>query len=117
MNIISGKRLSLGLRSILVVLAVGAAVGSFGGPVFVLIPWALIGLAIGFLCISAKVAAINGALYGFALAYAFMIAGYQGAAPLATRLLPFAVLGLVGAVCGALLTLVGFGGRKLARKR
>lgn len=72
-----------------------------------LVPWAIAGLALGACCRARTVAAAVGALFGFALAFTFMAAGYDGAAPLHTRLLPFALLGLVGAVCGSLLALAG----------
>ena len=45
--------------------------------------------------------------YGFALAFSFMIAGYQGQPPVSHQLLPFALLGLLGAACAALLALAG----------
>jgi hypothetical protein len=48
-----------------------------------------------------------GAAYGFALAYVFMVAGYDGDAALHTRLLPFLVFGAFGAVCGIVLAVVG----------
>ena len=72
-----------------------------------LVPWAVAGLALGACCRARRVAAAVGALFGFALAFTFMTAGYDGAAPLHTRLLPFALFGLVGAGCGSLLALAG----------
>jgi ABC-type Fe3+-siderophore transport system permease subunit len=80
----------------------GAYVQSVGS--WTLLPWALGGIAIGY--VSPKRGAMfTGAAYGFALAFAFMIAAYTGAAPVRTRLPAFALLGLVGAVCGAVLSL------------
>ncbi|RNM16930.1 hypothetical protein [Nocardioides pocheonensis] len=72
-----------------------------------LVPWAVAGLASGACCRSRTMAAAVGALYGFALAFTFMTVGYDGAAPLHTRLLPFCLFGLVGAVCGSVLALAG----------
>ncbi|HET6166648.1 MAG TPA: hypothetical protein VFE07_07445, partial [Marmoricola sp.] len=68
-----------------------------------LVPWALAGIAVGALSGSRGAGVARGAAYGFALAYVFMVAGYDGAAPLHTRLLPFLVFGVVGAACGAVL--------------
>ena len=48
-----------------------------------------------------------GALFGFVLAFSFMVSGYSGAEPLMGRLPAFAALGLVGAACGVLLGLLG----------
>jgi len=36
-----------------------------------------------------------------------MVSGYKGKVPVITRIPPFAVLGLVEAVCGLILTVVG----------
>jgi hypothetical protein len=96
----------------------GAMLGYLGARVVLvgsglsLIPWALAGLAVGGCCASRRLAAAAGALYGFALAFTFMTTGYDGTAPLHTRLLPFAVLGMVGAICGAVLATVGHGLRR-----
>ena len=79
-----------------------------------LVPWAMAGLALGPTRRSGRLPAVLGAVYGFVLAYVFMVAGYDGAAPLHTRLLPFVVLGAVGAVCGSVLAVVG---QRLARRR
>jgi hypothetical protein len=72
-----------------------------------LVPWTLAGLALGLCCRTAARACLAGSVYGFTLAYVFMVTGYDGASPLHTRLIPFVVFGLVGAVCGMALTLVG----------
>jgi len=86
---------------------VGIAVGIWGGPVIVLIPWAAIGLAIGWLCVNNKAALINGAVYGFALAYTFMVVGYNGTDPLSHKLLPFVIFGVIGSIAGLVLTSIG----------
>jgi len=52
-----------------------------------IIPWGLVGLAIGFWC-SKRQSLYAGALYGFCLNFSFMIAGYTGTASLLSRL-PF----------------------------
>jgi hypothetical protein len=41
-----------------------------------------------------------------------MLASYDGAEPLRTRLLPFLVFGIVGALCGTVLAVVGFALRR-----
>jgi hypothetical protein len=79
----------------------GAYVQSLGS--WTLLPWAIGGIVIGYMSPQRR-AWLAGAAYGFALAFAFMIAAYTGAAPVRTRLPAFALLGLVGAVCGAVLS-------------
>ena len=92
---------------------VGAALGYLGARVLLvgsglsLIPWAIVGLGCGAVSRTWRQAVAVGSLYGFSLAYAFMISGYDGAAPLRDRLVPFLLLGCVGAVCGAGWALVG----------
>ncbi len=94
-------------------LAAGALLGFLGARVVLvgsglsLIPWGLVGLAFGAYCRSGREALGAGAVFGFALAFTFMTTGYDGSAALHTRLLPFAVLGAVGAICGAALAAVG----------
>jgi hypothetical protein len=90
-----------------VAVATGVLLGFLGARVVLvgsglsLVVWAVAGLALGLRFGPGPVAAAVGAVFGFALAFTFMVAGYDGADPLVTRLLPFAVLGAVGAVCGA----------------
>jgi hypothetical protein len=92
---------------------VGAALGVIGaryvlvGSGWSLLPWGLAALLVGVLAGSRRLAALDGAVFGFALAFVFMAAGYDGAASLASRLPFFALLGLVGAGCAALLAVVG----------
>ena len=81
-----------------------------------LVPWALVGLAVGALAGSRARAAAGGAAYGFALAYVFMVAGYDGDAALHTRLLPFVVFGVFGAGCGIVLAVAAFTVRRRTSK-
>jgi hypothetical protein len=100
------------MRLLLSVL-VGAALGFLCGTVLLvgsglsLVPWSVAGIVVGALSTSRAEAVRNGAAYGFALAYVFMIAGYDGSAALHTRLAPFLLFGAVGAVCGAALAVIG----------
>ena len=71
-----------------------------------LVPWGVAGVALGYRA-ARRQAIIAGALYGFVLCFMFTLLGYGGAAPLLRRVPFFTVLGLVGAVCGLLLALVG----------
>ena len=93
--------------------ATGLVLGFLGARVVLigsglsLVVWAVAGVALGLCCPTGRLAAAVGALFGFVLAFTFMVAGYDGAAPLVTRLAPFAVLGLVGAGCGAAAAWVG----------
>jgi hypothetical protein len=88
-------------------LIVGLALGLIGGPVQILGAWAIAGLLIGAMSNGFKPAALNGAAFGFVLSYVFMIHGYNGTDPIATRLLPFVLLGLFGAICGLGLAVIG----------
>ena len=72
-----------------------------------LLPWGLVAVLVGVLAGSRWQAASDAGIYGFALSLVFMVAGYAGAAPLAGRLPFFALLGLFGAACAALLAVAG----------
>lgn len=117
MSTLNSKKLSAGPKSLLAVVVLGCVIGYLGGSALVLFPWALLGLAIGVLSISRKVALTDGGVFGFALAYVFMIAGYNGADPISTKVLPFLIFGLVGAFCGAILALIGYSAIKLLNKK
>ncbi|HEY3341405.1 MAG TPA: hypothetical protein VGK81_05280 [Anaerolineae bacterium] len=90
-----------------VVLGVVGARYLFVGSFLSLIPWGLAGLLIGYWAGRPRVALANGGLYGFAVAFIFMLAGYQGEAPIISRIPFFALLGLVGAICGIVLGWMG----------
>lgn len=65
-------------------------------------------MLLGLFAASRGVAVCGGAIYGFALAFAFMLTGYDGSAPVLSRLPSFAILGVVGALCAVLLAMVGW---------
>ena len=98
----------------------GAVLGVVGarllwvGSGWSLLPWALAGVAIGWT--SHGQAWRDGAIFGFALAFVFMVIGYDGGASLLTRVPAFLVLGLVGACCGAILAVLGGGARRTERR-
>lgn len=100
-------RFTVNLRSCIVSLLLGIVIGYLGGPAFALVWWALIGLVIGYFSASTKAGLVNGAVYGFALSYTFMLAGYSGSDPLASKLAPFVLFGMFGAVCGLCLGIIG----------
>ena len=85
--------------------ALGAILGLVGaryifvGSSLSLIPWGLAALIIGYFSTTWKGALGSGGLFGFCLASTFMVAGYQGTAPVTSYLIPFAIIGLVGALC------------------
>ncbi len=91
---------------------VGALLGVIGsrylfvGSALSLIPWGIVGLAIGYWS-TRRSSMLNGGVYGFFLAFVFMIAGYSGSASLLSRLPFFGALGLFGALCGFVLGLLG----------
>jgi hypothetical protein len=98
-------------RGALVVL--GAALGVLGaryvlvGSGWILLPWGLVAVLVGVLTASRRKAAVDAALYGFVLSLVFLVAGYAGTTPLGVRLAFFALLGLFGAACAAVLAIVG----------
>lgn len=115
-------KLLLMLKKLLAASLLGIALGIIAsryllvGSALSLIPWGVAGLLLGLWCPTYRTAASTGALYGFLLAFTFMLAGYQGSAPILSRLPFFAILGIVGAICGAALGLVGsFARRKFSR--
>src|SRR5213079_1561377 len=71
-----------------------------------LVPWGLAAVALGYRANGAT-AVVAGALYGFVLCFVYTLATYGGATPAITRVPFFAVLGLVGALCGLQLELLG----------
>lgn len=88
-----------------VVLAWAAAHALFLGW-WTLLPWGAAGIALGF-WIGRPGALLAGGLFGFALSFTFMLAGYSGSAPAITRVPFFGLLGVFGALCGLLLSAVG----------
>ena len=93
-----------------IAVGLGALLGWLGSLIlalglWTLVPWAIGAFVIGF-GIRVGRAVLAGGSYGFTLAFVFMVAGYTGAAPLASRLPGFALLGVVGAACGAALASV-----------
>jgi hypothetical protein len=84
----------------------------FVGSGLTLIPWGVIGIVLGWWSANRKEALVNGSVYGFLLAFSFMLAGYQGSAPIISRIPFFAILGLVGAICGLTLAAVGYYAKK-----
>lgn len=99
--------LAINVRSIVLSLVIGAVIGYIGGPALALILWAIVGLTLGAFCSSNKVALVIGAVYGFSLSYVFMLAGYDGQASVTTKLLPFILFGVFGALCGSVLAIIG----------
>ena len=97
---------------IIIAAILGAILGATGSNYIFLgwysvVPWGLVALAIGFWC-SKRQSLYAGAVYGFCLCFAFMIAGYNGAASLLSRLPFFVLIGLFGAVCGIAVSVTGY---------
>lgn len=110
------------MRKLIVSIAAGSLLGFIGSRVlFVgswlsLIPWGIVGLAIGYWS-QKREALINGGCYGFALAFVFMITGYTGSTSLISRLPFFAILGIFGGLCGLILGLSGSVIHRLVNQR
>lgn len=94
----------------------GIVFGVLGGPVYILIPWAIASLIIGYVSKTRKDALVNGFLFGFFASFFFMWHGYNGAAPVIIRFPFFAGLGGFGGVCGLILSLIGNASKKLSKK-
>jgi hypothetical protein len=100
------------MAKIITAAVLGAVLGATGPQYaslgwYSVIPWGLVGLAIGFWC-NKRQSLYAGALYGFCLNFSFMIAGYTGTASLMSRLPFFIVIGLFGSVCGLAVAAVGY---------
>ena len=100
------------MMKIVVAAVVGIIVGVSGQyylalGAYSLIPWGLVGLALGAWC-AQRQGLYAGALYGFSLCFAFMVAGYHGSASLLSRIPFFILIGAFGAVCGVALATVGY---------
>ena len=70
-----------------------------------LIPWGVAAVAIGVLARDRTLALVAGAVYGFALGFSFMVAGYGGTDPVVAKAPFFAIIGLVSAGFGTVLSL------------
>jgi hypothetical protein len=96
-----------------VAVALGVVLGFLGSRLLVLrwatlIPWGIAGLAVGAISRDRRQALVAGTLYGFALGFTFMAAGYTGADPLLGKVPFFAIIGVVCAPFGLALSLVGW---------
>ena len=87
-------------------LGVIAAQVLFVGSGLSLVPWTIAGLLVGGLASSRGESGKLGAIYGFALAFVFMLTGYSGSASLLSRVPFFTLLGIVGAFAGAALAML-----------
>lgn len=91
--------------------AVGAVLGWLAALVpalgwWTLVPWGAAGALLGF---AMRKPALIGAIYGFCLSFAFMMASYTGTAPRISRVPGFALLGIAGAVAGVVVATIGSG--------
>ena len=72
-----------------------------------LIPWGLVAVALG-LWGNKREALKSGAVYGFALSFAFLVSDYHGTPSLVSRFPFFVILSLFGAVLGLALSALGY---------
>ena len=85
---------------------VGVALGVLGARVIfvgswlTLIPWGAAALALGARVRRARSAIVLGALYGYLLSMAFIVAGYTGSASIMSRLPAFAIVAFVVPAAG-----------------
>jgi hypothetical protein len=104
------------LAYLLAAVLTGIVLGILRGPVYILIPWAIAGIVLGFLSKRKRCAMIRGAAFGFFASFVFMLSGYNGTASVISRIPFFAILGLFGAICGLILGLIGYFSKKLLKK-
>lgn len=103
-------RIALSLTIIVVLAGLLGLIGAryvFVGSSLSLIPWGLAAMAVGYLAFTWRGALLGGAVFGFVLVFGFMLFGYQGPAPVIHVLIPFSLLALAGALCGAIGATVG----------
>jgi hypothetical protein len=95
-----GTALRLGLLVVLGA-ALGLATARFVlvGSGLSLLLWGAVAAAVGCVSTSTAVAVRDSAAFGFVLGTSFMVFGYDGSAPLVSRLPAFGLLGLVAAAC------------------
>jgi hypothetical protein len=109
------------IKKVVVSILIGVLLGFIGARVlFVgswlsLIPWGIAGVAIGTWS-QKREWLVTGSSYGFAIAFVFMVAGYAGSASLLSRLPFFAILGVIGAVCGLMLGVGGYWLKSVIKK-
>ncbi len=99
------------MKKISLAIALGVLFGVAGSyllflQIWILIPWGIAGIALGYWSRRGERLAA-GASYGFTLSFAFMIAGYKGTDTLISRLPFFALLGVFGSLCGMALSYAG----------
>lgn len=101
------------MKKLLVAVLTGVILGGvvskylFVGSYLNLLLWGVFGIGLGWWSDSKKYAIRNSGIYGFILSFVFMFVGYQGSAPIISRIPFFAILGLVGMMCGFVLGLIG----------
>jgi hypothetical protein len=99
------------LRNV-VAFIIGVVIGAAGPQyaflgTYSLIPWALVAAALGSRG-NRREALKSGAVYGFSLSFAFLVADYNGAPSLVSRFPFFVILSLFGAACGLALSALGY---------
>ena len=99
------------LRNV-VAFIIGVVIGAAGPQyaflgTYSLIPWALVAVALGSRG-NRRDALKSGAVYGFSLSFAFLVADYNGAPSLVSRFPFFVILSLFGAACGLALSALGY---------
>ena len=109
------------MANILIAAGLGAVLGLLGAHAtflgwWTLLPWAVGGAVVGYA--ARRRPAVAGASYGFVLSFAFMLGVYTGKASVLGRVPFFALLGVVGAVCGSSLAVAGrwLAGRAATRR-
>jgi uncharacterized protein with PQ loop repeat len=89
-------------------IVVGIVFGILGGPVFILVPWTVAALILGYFSKKTNEAALNGFLFGFFASFMFMVHGYSGSAPIIHAIPLFLGLGIFGGLCGLVLSFLSF---------
>lgn len=100
------------LVPVIVATAVGLILGAICGffktnVILTLGPWGIAGLVIGYLVHRVRPALGAGAAFGFMASLIYLVLLYNGSKPVYMVLPFFVLLSLFGAVCGAILGLIG----------
>ena len=98
------------LKAVVLGILVGIITSKFllANALLSLILMGLAALLAGWISNNKKSSLIDGGVYGFFMAFIFMLAGYTGETSVFTRIPFFAIIGLFGGLCGLIVSFLGF---------
>lgn len=89
-------------------IVIGIILGLIGGPVWILVPWGVAAIIIGYFSRKGKAAIINGAVFAFLTSFIFLVKGYTGVMHVYTKFPGFFALSLFGALLGLIASFGGY---------